>query len=146
VTNKLRVLRVLRGGAFSAALLCVLTVSGCGGNSSTSPSTSTEFFIGLLGTQGEAFYSFTAAAAGSVEVTLVSMTLANPGPALVVPVTIGIGTPAGEGCTVTSTVSAAPGFSAQLTSQVATGIYCINIQDPGSLTGTVDFAIRIVHP
>ena len=145
--NTLRVLRVLHSGAFAAALLCALTVSGCGGSGGpATPSASTEFFIGILGTQGEAFYSFNALEAGSVDVTLVSMTLATPGPALIVPVTIGIGTPAGEGCAVDSTISAAPGFRAQLTGQVASGIHCVNIHDPGNLTGSVTFAIRIIHP
>lgn len=138
-----------------AAVACASALAGaaCGKDSSTTTSpttttvtTSTELFSGTLSPKGSTFYSFSVTNAGDVSVTLASLATARIGPALSTPLTIGIGVPSGFGCVTNSTVQTAPGLTAQLTASGAKdNIYCINLADPGTLSGDVLFVIRIVH-
>ena len=122
-----------------------VALGGCSGSPS-SPATTTEFFTAPLVVQGDLFYSFNALSNGTVDVTLVSVTLATPGPAVATPLTLGVGIPQGTGCPSNTSISTGPGFSAQLSAQVTQGIHCVDIHDAGTLTNTVNFAVRIVHP
>ena len=136
-------------------LLAILSVTACGGSSTTSPTTTavtptTEFFSGTLSPKGSSFYSFTATTTGALSVTLASTTTSKIGPAITAKLTIGLGAPSGFGCAVTSSVDATPGLSAQLSNSSLTAdsngsIYCIRVSDPGQLTSDVLFVIRIVH-
>jgi hypothetical protein len=76
---------------------------------------------------------------------LASLTLANTGPTLSVPVNLGLGVPAGIGCGVTQSVTVGPALTPQIAVTLDPGIYCVNIQDAGNLTSQVNFAIRIAH-
>lgn len=105
----------------------------------------TEVFTGSLALKDSSFYSFTVNATSNVFLTLASMTLASPGPAVSVPVEIGLGIPAGIGCGLTQSVIVPPLLTPQIGVTLDPGVFCVSIQDVGNLTSPVNFAIRIVH-
>lgn len=130
-------------------LLALLTVA-CGSDTPTTPTTpnlpSTELFSGTLPVQGSSFYSFTVAATGNVSITLASLVPVAPGPAVNTVMGLGVGTPSGTECSVTNSVTTAPGLTAQLVNSLTAATYCAKIYDLGALTAPVDFTVRIVHP
>jgi hypothetical protein len=131
------------------ALFGLLT-SACGNDTSstTAPTTtgpSTEVFSGTLAVQGSSFYSFTVVTSGQVSITLASLVVTPPGPALKNVVGLGVGTPLETECSVTNSVPATPGLTAQLVSSLTPAIYCVRVYDLGSLALPVNFSIRIVH-
>lgn len=134
------------------AVSIVLLTAGCGGSSpvaattTTQPTLTTEFFTGSLPVESSSFYSFTVTGTGSVNVTLASLTLSRFSPALAIQVGLGVGTPAGTGCSLSDSLDTAPALTAQLTASLSPGIYCVDISDIGNLAEPVNFAIRIIHP
>jgi hypothetical protein len=133
-------------------LVLGLLGAGCGSDSTpTTPSTSTvtnitEVFVGTLNVRGSSFYSFSVLTAGSVSIMLASITVARPGPTANIPVSLGVGVPAGEGCNTTQSTTVGPALTSQLTATLTPGVYCANVADVGNLTSSVGFAIRIIHP
>ena len=128
---------------------------GCSNSSSspTTPSTtgssasgSSNYFTGTLAPQNSSFYSFTIARAGTVSVTLASLSVGPFNPTPSTSVGLGFGTPAGTGCSLTKSLKTGAGLAAQLVTAVATGVFCVDIFDVGNLTVPTDFVIRIVHP
>lgn len=121
---------------------------------STEPSRAAQYFSGVLNPGESAFFSFTVAATADTDVTLVSLLPDQAAsPALAIPMSLGIGTPAGTDCRTTSTATSPPGLSPQVTapttatiSSSAASIYCARIADIGKLTGPVAFIVKIVHP
>jgi len=135
-----------------ALALAACGAVGCGKSStSTSPSTttstpSTEYFNGTLAPAASSFYSFTVTNPGAVSVTLASTTTAKVGPAVPARVTLGLGTPNGFGCAVSTSADVTAGLSTQLSNpSEAAGIYCVSVADPGDLSTDVLFVVRIVH-
>jgi hypothetical protein len=131
-------------------LASALAIAGCGGDSATSPgSTSTtapfETFTGILGVQGSGFYSFTVSAPGTVSLSVASLTENGLHAASNSTVRLGLGVPLGTGCNVTNFVDTTAGLTTQLTASVSPDIYCVNIADTGTLTGPMDFTIRIAQ-
>jgi hypothetical protein len=137
--------------------LAALAVSACDKSTATSPSststtttttvaspTITELFAGRLNTGGSAFYSFTVAENGTVNVNLADVGGAN------VPSTVwlglGLGTPTGEDCSASTTVNTAAGASVQLTGTYAPGVYCVRVWDIGNLVAVAAFNVTIAHP
>jgi hypothetical protein len=131
----------------------------CGADTPTSPSETTttttttttiaepsitEDFSGTLAVGGSNFYAFTVGTNGTVNVTLASMS--GTGVPSAVWVELGIGSPAGEGCAVTSTVTGPAGASPQLTATYAPSVYCVRIRDLGNLFAPARFTITIAHP
>lgn len=140
-------MRVVTGLAIAA---CAAAAIGCGGSSSpTAPTTttaSTEFFTGGLSPAGSAFYSFTVTNAGAVSITLASTTAAKIGAAAEPTLALSLGTPSGFGCAASTSSDVTPGLNAQLTTtSSAPGIYCVSLADPGDMTGSLLFVVRIVH-
>jgi hypothetical protein len=134
----------------AAVLTLTALVAACGNDSPAAPTTTTstpttEVYTGTLATGASGFYSFTVSAAGSVSITLASLTDSSGRP-LRTALTMGMGVPAGEGCGVTTSVTTPPGLSAQLTSMTSASIYCVQLSDAGQLTATANFGVRIVHP
>ncbi len=132
------------------AVCVAIFAAGCGSSSpvaatTTAPTLTTELFTGNLPVAGSSFYSFTVANAGSVSITLGSLTLGRFSP-LAIDVGLGLGVPAGTGCELTSSLNAVPALTAQLMASLGTGTYCVNISDIGKLSAPVAFTIRIVHP
>jgi hypothetical protein len=142
----------MRGGALLVSLAMALVTAACGDDAPTSPSstdtpsTSTVTFTGTLAVGGARFYSFTNAASGSVTALLGSVTSAETKLPLGVPLEIGVGTPAGTGCSTTSTQLVAPGLTSQMTVQLAAGVFCLRVADTGELREPASFAVRFTHP
>lgn len=140
-------------------VLCsALVVSACDSSSSpTSPSTTdtattptaaspiySEEFAGTVSVSGSTFYSFSVTQYGVVNVTLSSV----GGAFVPATVTLGIaiGVPSGESCVPSSNVSTKSGTSAQLSSTLAAGVYCVVVSDVGNLFAPATFAVTIAYP
>jgi hypothetical protein len=67
-------------------------------------------------------------------------------PASVPSLSLGIGFPRsdGSGCVLNQTYSATRG--SQFAFPVEAGTYCLQVSDPGTLTGPAQFSLRIQHP
>jgi hypothetical protein len=136
-----------------ALIVVLLGVSACGDDTPTSPSDSsataapvTEVFTGTLLTGGTSFFSFNVSQGGTVKVMLAT-TNSEAGQPLAPSLKLGVGVPAGLGCGVSNSVTATAALSSQISSFLAAGTYCVDLSDPGnSLTQTINFNVRIVHP
>ena len=145
--------RLQRLAAFALAAAIATTAAACGGSdntASTAPSVvagpQTALFEGTLPVGGSAFYSFTVQATGDAMVMLASVATSKvPGTSTAAFLGVGIGTPLGTDCTETTSVLAFPALQSPLVSNLTPGIYCVRVYDVGYLTGSVNFAIRIVH-
>jgi hypothetical protein len=139
----------------AASLIPLLTstalfATGCGDQvTATSPSTTTvaaasvtETFDGRVSVGGSAFYSFSVAENGTVNLTLVSVGGADMSATL----GLGIGTPRGTGCTTTSTTSGEPGSAVHVTGTYGAGVYCAKVSDIGNLAAPASFTVTIAHP
>jgi len=104
-------------------------------------STSTETFGGTVGVQGSSRSTFAVAQQGTVTVTLSAL---SPSVAM----GLGIGTPNGStACAMTSsTTTALPGSTPQLTVTEPPGNYCVSVYDVGNVTGTVTYSVIVAHP
>lgn len=58
---------------------------------------------------------------------------------------LGIGTPAGVDCTVTTSVTAAAGTAPQLTGTFGPGLFCVRVYDVGNLFAPASFSATIAH-
>ena len=133
----------------------LLLAAGCSNNATTPTPTSTttptpvttptisENFASTVPVGGAAFYSFNIVANGTVNVTLNSV--GGTGVPATVQLGLGIGTPAGVDCTVTSAVTAAAGTAAQLTGTFGPGLFCLRVYDVGNLFGPAAFRATIAH-
>jgi hypothetical protein len=137
--------------ALIAALM--LASVGCGGDgdSVTAPAETTSglgsfTFSDLLPVQGSRFYSFTVNETGAVSATLASLMDQRTGPASTSVVRLGLGVPAGVGCSVTESIETGPALTAQLTTTLNPDVYCVEVHDIGTLTTPVYFTVRVVHP
>jgi hypothetical protein len=137
--------------------LVALVFAGCHG-SSTSPSTTStttttttpvttpttaENFASIVPVGGSVFYSFNIAANGTVNVTLNGVSGINVPPT--VQLGMGIGTPAGTDCSVSSSVTAGAGTTPQLTGTFGPGLFCVRVYDVGNLEAPASFSATIAH-
>lgn len=137
------------------ALACAgaVTLAGCskssGTTSTTSPSATpadasiNESFTTTVKVGGGVFYSFSMPQYGNVAVTLTGIT----GPDLPDGVTlnVGVGRPSGTTCTAT-VITVSPGDTPQVTGVYGPGIFCVLINDTGSLLpGTVTVTASVAH-
>jgi len=140
---------------FAVALTLVFAAASCKSNdsSTTSPSstttapaaaspTTTEQWSGTLAVGTTRFYSFTVLQYGTVNMTVNSLTVG--GAASDVTLSAGIGTPSGTTCALTTSGTVQAG--SQLTNTFDTGIRCVYIADPGTMSAPVAFTIAIDHP
>jgi hypothetical protein len=135
-----------------AALFAVLN-GGCS-DTPTSPTTSADTtatvntlqFAGTLSAGESRFYSFTASKTGVVSATLASVTTPPRNAAADVPIGLGIGRPAGTGCPTVTSLTTNSALTEQLQHTVDQGIYCVNVYDPGTLSGSVNFVVRFSYP
>lgn len=140
-------------------LLALATAVGCSDDTPTSPTDTTttttttataaepvytEEWIDTLAIGGERFYSFTVTQAGTVNVSLTSVS-GQYVPSTVT-VGMGLGTPAAESCSTTSSISTQAGTGPQLTGTYNPGVYCVIIRDVGNLFSAARFAITIAYP
>ena len=131
-------------------LLVPVLAIACGSSPSTPSSTGTttpitESFEVTLAPGDTAFYSFSQSSAASVTVTLTSLVRPGRAAAVAAPLTIGLGTPAGEGCTVTDSAEVTPALTSQLATTMGAGVHCISVTDAGQLADAVIASIRFTH-
>ena len=133
----------------SAALVLAssLTVAGCNEDPPTTPTpdptTTTVVFSSNLAVGGSSTRSFDVTRNGVVSVTLVGV-----GNSTTLKVGLGLGIPFadGTGCVLSRSVETVAGNTAQLELAVDSGKYCLQIYDPGTLTGVVAFSINLIYP
>jgi hypothetical protein len=131
-------------------IAAALAMSACGDDASTptSPTTAatpvTILFTGTLQPLGTRFYSYTMTTAGPVTAMLASLErgYSPAGNA----VELGIGIPAGTGCTTTIASNTATSLIPQLKQDFGVGTYCVRISDRDGLPVAMNFTIKVVHP
>jgi hypothetical protein len=134
----------------SLVLIAALVAAGGCDNQPTEPTVPqptsvSELFSGTLDAQGSGFYSFSLNTQSTVGLTLASVTptlLGSPLPAVL---TLGLGIPRGIGCALTTSQNVGPGLSAQISTTLEPGTYCVNLADPGTLPATATFVVRITR-
>jgi hypothetical protein len=133
-------------------VVLLFLLAGCGStptqpsSTSTTPTIATELFSGTLGPTETTFYSFNVTVSGNVSVMLASIT-SGTGQPLAPLVGLGVGVPSGTGCGTTTSVDAMPALQAQIANPMTAGTYCVSLSDSSaSLTDSVNFTIRIIHP
>lgn len=145
-----------RWPAVALALALAVASGACDrGSSTTAPTDTTtvttvadpaitEVFNGRVVAGGAAFYSFSVTSNGTVNLTLAAVT------GLGVPSTVwlglGIGTPNGEDCSTTTSLSAQAASVPQITGTYAPGVYCVRVYDVGNLAAPASFSVAIAHP
>ena len=123
----------------------------CLGQNTTSPtdytivSPVTELFTGTLDPKGSTFYSFVIGNPDPVRVTLASVTDATTGAAVTSTVRLGFGVPDGTTCATTFSTTTASSLAAQYLSVASAGTFCVIVSDPGTVTKSLNFAVRIIH-
>jgi len=126
------------------AVAVTLALTACGGSSTTtttSPTapTTTDTFTGTLATGGVDLHNFTVAQAGTVTVTLTSVS-----PQGTITVGLGLGQPSGTTCTLFSTDETARMGSVEQ-GTIDVGSYCVEIYDLGNVQGSDTYAITVNH-
>ena len=134
------------------ALLALAVSPACGDDTPTTPTPTTparsaEIFGGTIDVGGSQFYSFSVSQAGTTEVTLLSLRPAGVATSTVdIAVGLGLGTPAGTECALSSAITATPALTKQLSVTTQVSTYCVKIADIGGLTAPLDYTVRILHP
>jgi hypothetical protein len=132
--------------------LCAAVTIGCGDDDSptepttTTSATTTVTYAGTIDPGGSRFYSFTNSEAGSVTAFLASITGADGRTPLTTPLELGVGVPAGTGCTTTTTQIVSPGLVSQMSVSLAAGVFCLRVADAGELRAPITFAVRFTLP
>jgi hypothetical protein len=117
--------------ALTLLVFAVAIAASCGGDTPTTPSTTTSDVR-----SNETF-----------DVTLVSLRPAgNLTATLNAVVGLGLGTPQMTDCALSSATTTAPGLKTQVSVATNVSTYCVKIADIGNLRGAVDYTIRVVHP
>ena len=129
-------------------LLALGAVAGCG-DEPTVPTRQpgvpvTESFVGTLQPSGFASYAFVMSRAGTVALTLISVTGSSVPSDAVFPV--GIATPAGSGCPALTDAAIRPGDTPQHAVNKQPGVYCVQISDSARLGAPATFVLNITHP
>ena len=111
------------------------------GDPTTRGETTTVEYSSTVLPNGSTTRTFNAHARG--EVTVLMDTIS---PASVASLKLGIGFPRndGGGCQINLSATATRG--AQFTVPVEAGTYCVQVSDPGTLSGPAQFTLRIQHP
>jgi hypothetical protein len=106
--------------------------------------TFTETVVGTVPVGGYSFYSFTVTVYGTVNVTL------NSVQGQFVPATVmlglGLGTPSGEDCATTATVTIASGTAIHVTQTLNPGVACVRVFDVGNLFAPATFNVSVAYP
>jgi hypothetical protein len=131
-------------GLLTCALVLLPLAAACGTTYFDLPAAPTatqpdpSVFASQIVRGGFASREFTIAAAGTVQVTLTSVT-----PAVVLGLGIGIPRPDNRGCYLSASVDTAAGSSPQLTAAADAGSYCVKVFDIGTITETATFSVTI---
>jgi hypothetical protein len=133
-------------------ILSVCSSAGClFGSTTTAPTNYTivspvsEIFQGTLDPKGTQYYNITVGNPDPLRITLASVTDPASGAALSTKLKLGLGVTDGTTCTSTFETTSAPSLTSQYFQVATANTYCIYVADPGTLTSTVGFAVRIIH-
>src|SRR5262245_39952109 len=115
----------------SVLTVCACLSSACHNTSTTTvtpltpttPYSTSDVFTGSLDVEGSSFYTFTPLQSVTTTVTLASLTVGDT--AISVPMSLGLGTTDGTNCNTTQNATASPGLTAQITTQLNAGTYCV---------------------
>lgn len=146
--DMLRTMRLTTGAALALATLASLVAAGCGNSSTaaTAPTTATgpvtENVSGALTVGGLSSHTFNAFTAGTIAVTLTSVST----PSTVVGLGVGVYNSVTFVCSLTTSLNTTAGTTAQISVPVDIGTYCVEVYDVGKLAAPTGFAISIVHP
>ena len=109
------------------------------------PTNAVILFANSLSPGGRQFFSFVVDQPRTVNLTLASTMADFAGPATPTALSFGLGTPSGTDCALTSpAATVAPALLPQISLELTAGTYCVRVQDPGTMTGPLEFAVRIV--
>lgn len=133
---------------------CAVLVAGCGNDTPTAPTETTETtvaepttqeaFAGTLPVGGVKFYSFTTAENGTINVTLTDVG-GEYVPATVM-ISLALGQPSGTDCSQNQSVTTAAGTTAQITGTYAPDVYCVRVADIGNLFAPASFSVTVAYP
>lgn len=144
--------------------LATIALVACNEGTTTSPTTestatatvasasSTDTFIGQLLVRGTLYFTFDVTQYGTVEATLTSVS--GAGVPTTVQVRLGVGTltdtTTDEGtvtsCSLSTSLLTKAGSTAQVTTTLSAGTYCVSVGDVGNLFAPADVAVSIAHP
>jgi hypothetical protein len=126
------------------------SAAACESDTGTSPTVTggelLQVFTGTVPVRGSTFQSFTLPRAGTVELLLASVMPEGGRSALTTAMGLGSGTPNGNECDITSSVTTSPGLTAQLRTAMGPGVYCVRVFDVGNLTAPVSATTRVYLP
>jgi hypothetical protein len=111
----------------------------------TVSSTDPQTFSGTLAVRGRRFYSFTVPSTRTVRITLEQLRNRDETVSTATLI-LGLGVPSGTGCLMLREVAAVASDTPHLDESLTAGTYCTQLADPGSLTDTVSFSVRIEFP
>jgi hypothetical protein len=131
-------------------LLLAAATASCGDDidTPTAPTAATPttiLFSGLLQPGTSRFYSFTMTNAGTVTAMLGSIEQAGGAP-VAGRLELGLGTPAGNGCAVTSSQITPAALVPQIAQDTPAGTHCVRVLDVDGLRSAVTFTVRVLRP
>lgn len=105
----------------------------------------TEIFQGTIDPKGAPFYSFITGNPDPVKLTLASLTSVGTGASVTTNLTLGFGVPDGTTCKTSFTTTTTAALVGQYFQTASPGTYCVIVSDPGTVTTSLAFAVRIIH-
>jgi hypothetical protein len=123
---------------------CTNPLSSLFGNPTTASTetSTTDSFNGTLAPNGSLVFTFSVATAGTVAVTLTSVSPATTGP-----LGLGVGPSSSGSCTIANSTSGAiAAGTPQLSAMESPGTYCVRVSDAGSLTTASTVTVTVTHP
>lgn len=135
-----------------SAVIGALLAAGCGNDApstltptaSIAPPSITEVWENTVAVGATRFYSFSVAQNGTVNVTLARVIEGGADSAS--QLNLGTGIPSGPTCSATSTTAYSAGEGPHISSTSPPGVYCVKVQDAGTLSAPVAFRVVIAHP
>jgi hypothetical protein len=143
---------------FAALFLLVSLCAACGGDtptspSSTTPSLGTDRFDDIINVGGSKFQAFSVGSNGTTSINLASLSPLNRPGAINATMEIGWGKTIKAddgtvvGCDLAKVMQTTPALTAQMNDTLGPSAdYCANIADVGGLRESANFSIRITHP
>ena len=132
-------------------ILTLFSSAGCLFGSTTAPvnytivNPVTEVFQGTLDAKGQASYAFVTGNPDPLRITLASLTNADTGAVVTTTIKLDFGVNDGTNCNSTFSVTTTAALVSQFFQVASAGSYCVVVSDPGTVTTSLKFAVRIIH-
>ena len=136
-------LSILIPASLMFASACTNALNDLLGTPTTSSSNpTTDTFNGSLAPNGSLVFTFSVSTAGSVAVTLTTVSPATAGP-----LGLGVGPSSNGTCRISNATSGVTaGGSPQLSATENPGTYCVKVSDAGTLLTTSTVTVTVTHP